>query len=590
MSNEESEHIHYRYLTDLALKICCIFALDRFADFVGDQVKDKSVYIIFSVIGLLWILFFSFLILSKMVVPVRESCAQALGAVSKFLDEATIFQILAILSKLQSNPLWEVRHGGLLGTKYLIAVRMDIAPKILPMVADSILSALKDSEDEVRAIAAESLIPVICIFVKVLPERISQLLSCLWDSLLVLDDLTASTSSIMDLLAKLNSESDKDSKMLMVVDSFDDEYCMKKLCSFLRHPLTTVRISTLRTINSMISMHSSKLSDDLIVSVFRLLFRNFLLEDSEIILKQTDEAWSLFIISYLTHIDQLKMGSLLDIIFTLLGWPLDLKFNLDLFSDNSGGGDVMHEEDKESNLVFPDPSIISKDTLVQNRLMAARAAGRLFGYLFELKERIFTRLSTFLHSSSYIQRCIGSVIFQHWVYTSSVSGALIDFQETRTSILTILQNEEDLDKSVIFNEAQPMLTRMKEEYYGLQNILLEFGLSSQHSINWKEFRLNMTTEIVNVCETWLSLIPEKIKKTVEKECSNRQEHILSSLSQFREAQESLYISVMGALSSAFVMTGELPTKLNVVIRSLMNSLKVLLLEQSILLSYQPIII
>jgi TATA-binding protein-associated factor len=35
---EENQQIHEAYMIDIALRICCVFALDRFADFVGDQV------------------------------------------------------------------------------------------------------------------------------------------------------------------------------------------------------------------------------------------------------------------------------------------------------------------------------------------------------------------------------------------------------------------------------------------------------------------------------------------------------------------------------------------------------------------------
>ena len=58
-----------------------------------------------------------------MVAPVRESCAQALGVVMKYMKETSICKLLSVLLQLLKQDHWEVRHGGLLGIKYLLIVR-----------------------------------------------------------------------------------------------------------------------------------------------------------------------------------------------------------------------------------------------------------------------------------------------------------------------------------------------------------------------------------------------------------------------------------------------------------------------------------
>ena len=55
--------------------------------------------------------------------PVRETCAQALGVLLKHVESSQARAILAVLLKLLSQRQWQVRHGGLLGIKYLLAVR-----------------------------------------------------------------------------------------------------------------------------------------------------------------------------------------------------------------------------------------------------------------------------------------------------------------------------------------------------------------------------------------------------------------------------------------------------------------------------------
>ncbi len=60
---------------------------------------------------------------------------------------------------------------------------------------------VRDKEDDVRMVAAEALVPLISTISERSGEQeISALLAILWNTLLDLDDLTASTSSVMTLL------------------------------------------------------------------------------------------------------------------------------------------------------------------------------------------------------------------------------------------------------------------------------------------------------------------------------------------------------------------------------------------------------
>lgn len=68
------------------------------------------------------IAFFLYFI-DKVVAPVRETCAQTLGVVLKRMDMEDCKSVMMALLTLQHQLEWEVRHGGLLGIKYLLAVR-----------------------------------------------------------------------------------------------------------------------------------------------------------------------------------------------------------------------------------------------------------------------------------------------------------------------------------------------------------------------------------------------------------------------------------------------------------------------------------
>lgn len=89
------EEQHNIWLEDAAVRLLWILALDRFGDFVSDQV----------------------------VAPVRETCAQALGLIVKEMKPPDVHRVLNFLIQMLSRKEWETRHGGLLGIKYMLAAR-----------------------------------------------------------------------------------------------------------------------------------------------------------------------------------------------------------------------------------------------------------------------------------------------------------------------------------------------------------------------------------------------------------------------------------------------------------------------------------
>ncbi|KTF82947.1 hypothetical protein cypCar_00035906, partial [Cyprinus carpio] len=92
---EQMERQHQDWVEDLVIRLLCVFALDRFGDFVSDEV----------------------------VAPVRETCAQTLGVALRHMANSGFAVTVDILLKLLTEDQWEVRHGGLLGIKYALAVR-----------------------------------------------------------------------------------------------------------------------------------------------------------------------------------------------------------------------------------------------------------------------------------------------------------------------------------------------------------------------------------------------------------------------------------------------------------------------------------
>jgi hypothetical protein len=61
-------------------------------------------------------------------------------------------------------------------------------------------NSLQDLDDDVRSISAGSLLPIAEATARLQPQLMPDILTILWDTLTDLDDLSASTTSIMNLL------------------------------------------------------------------------------------------------------------------------------------------------------------------------------------------------------------------------------------------------------------------------------------------------------------------------------------------------------------------------------------------------------
>lgn len=341
------------FLLDCAIRFLCVLSLDRFGDYVSDQV----------------------------VAPVRETCAQALGAVLKFMAPELVSETLNILLQMQYQSEWEIRHGSLLGIKYLVAVRQEMLSSLLGRVLPACKAGLEDPDDDVRAVSADALIPAASSIVALKGQTLYTIVMLLWDILLDLDDLSPSTSSVMNLLSEIYShESMLDVLTLkdQVLDMngvpaqenlqggsmlMDDPYTLSalapRLWPFMRHSITSVRYSAIRTLERLLeagyrrycvtSVHYSSIRtlerldagysghgaqpssgsfwpSFILGDTLRIVFQNMLLESNDNILQCTDRVWRLLLhcpIKELETAAQPYVSSWLDLATTPYGSALD---------------------------------------------------------------------------------------------------------------------------------------------------------------------------------------------------------------------------------------------------------------------------
>jgi TATA-binding protein-associated factor len=277
-SRAENDILNRRYLDDLACRLCCIFMLDRFGDYVSDTV----------------------------VAPIRETVGQTLGALLIHLPATTVYAVHRILYRMVMHedlqlqkPAWAICHGGMIGLRYLVAVRNDLLLEdsdLIDGVIRAVMKGLGDWDDDVRSVSAATLIPIAKEFVNLRPEALDDLINIVWECLSNLgDDLSASTGQIMDLLAKLCSfpevlEAMKKNAARDSEQSF--ALLVPRLYPFLRHTITSVRSAVLRALMTFVNIEGEGTRDWLNGKILRLIYQNILVERNQDTLNLSLQVWS----------------------------------------------------------------------------------------------------------------------------------------------------------------------------------------------------------------------------------------------------------------------------------------------------------
>lgn len=277
-SRQENDELNRRWLDDLACRLVCVLILDRFGDYISDNV----------------------------VAPIRETVGQTLGALLSHLSPKSVRLVYRCLYRIimqkdldLDRPVWEVCHGGMIGLRYLVAIRKDVLlkyPLLMDGVLEAVMKGLADFDDDVRAVSAATLVPIAEEFVTSRAGTLGLLMNIVWECLSNLqDDLSASTGSVMDLLAKLCTFTQVlDAMKANAADNPEASFgnLVPRLYPFLRHTITSVRSAVLRALMTFLKLEGEGSTDWVDGKALRLIFQNLLVERNEGVLKLSLQVWS----------------------------------------------------------------------------------------------------------------------------------------------------------------------------------------------------------------------------------------------------------------------------------------------------------
>ncbi|CEH18076.1 snf2 chromatin remodeling protein [Ceraceosorus bombacis] len=612
---------HEDWSNDAALRLACVLALDRLADFVFDHV----------------------------VTPVRETAAQALAALLRHISKEGVEAVQRVLVDMvkqdwvvpASDPkfdvarqgsrrldagrrykgyAWEARHSGLLGIRWLVSVRTDLleagqsandnvkkenaqgltehhgSPSdLLKRSVQVAVACLRDEDDDVRHVAAQALLPVAEQIVKSMPMELDVVLSELWACLGDLkDDLSSSAAGVMDLLSKLVSQpaviermdaSGADSLSLLVPSLFP---------SF-RHTISSVRQAVLNVLSALLdsSSASTHLIDD---KLLRLLFQNLIVEEKSTIRALSATMWEKVLVASLKSVKGGASGTLadhlaphLDTLFQILMTPIGMPFNLSLFYRASGRSTQGHDVDKHA--LAQDLSLVGVDVVIRSRLGAAKALGGVFASWNEDDADAFGRhLKQYVVSTSALQRCLAYAVVQEWAVFAKSRNVfdILRSGSVAQDISSILLDQVAAPPPPTYGEMSVMLQRIQLECQGLFNTAAREVKVPKASVpelpstvdplgtNAKAFTVELARYVVS---TGLQELIEsgaassKAKKVALEGLQERVRKLVTSLGRYQATKEQQDCQVFAGCATALVALETVPAKLNPLIKSLMNAVK-----------------
>ncbi|XP_066457101.1 TATA-binding protein-associated factor 172 isoform X2 [Eleutherodactylus coqui] len=558
---EEMEQQHQEWLEDLAIRLLCVFALDRFGDFVSDEV----------------------------VAPVRETCAQTLGVVLKHMNESGVHSTVKILLRLLTQEQWEVRHGGLLGIKYALAIRQDLIKTLLPKALPAIIEGLQDLDDDVRAVAAASLVPVVDSLVKLQFKQVPFILSTLWDALLELDDLTASTNSIMTLLSSLLMYSQV--QQCNIQQSLT--ILVPRVWPFLRHTISSVRRAALETLCTLLSTQDQNCSGwltPILQDMLRHIFQICILESNQEILDLIHKVWQELIhkasVQYVVAAACPWMGAWLCLMMQPAHLPIDLNMLIEvkpkskeravgkLRQGQSQIKEVTQEYIAGSDSVTED--VATRDYLVTRARMAA---SKLLGSLCccicdpcvntasqEIKpaESLAQLLLFHLNSKSALQRISVALVICEWASLQKECKTVAHAVQPR--LLAVLSEH------LYYDEIAIPFTRMQNECKQLISSLADADVDIRSKVNCSVFTIDQANELVTTVFNEAAA-PLRASAKVYQQLDGKRQQVQMTVSETNQEWQVLQLRVHTFAACAIVSLMQLPEKLNPIIKPLMEAVK-----------------
>jgi TATA-binding protein-associated factor len=496
--------------------------------------------------------------------------------------------------------------------KYVMAVRLDLTRQLLTRVYSRLFDGLKDAADDVAAVAAAALQPVVH---AVLDEDgrgggvdAASLIDRLWSALDGVDDITGSTQSMLQLLAEiLRQQADRGGvtngqTVATAASSLPSR--VPRLIPFLSHPSTAVRRAALRTLETL------TLSPDLagfflpciVKPLTAHLFQRALVEDAEECLPLIERVW--FAVCDHTPLGPLLMGtcpqygSWVTLISTWPHWPLPVHLLVSYAGGTvtppaaaAGENGVQSSSISQHQYLGGAAAAQSTDPRERERRatkarhLAAKLLGKLAGFIVQRVPGMDYSRDAMPPMDMFVTKILQPSLLTQSAYRRTAICLLItewcDLHGTPTNVPDILGASlyRFLTEPVNYEESIAAFTQLQTDvgdfiatmkHYKLKLPSEEIGQAC-YKLNFEQIRTFLTATDFRAA---LSSNPKLKAKTAESILERLETQLRPAAKQLLYDQDALSVACLAAIAGAVVSLGVITTdKLNPVIRPLMDAVK-----------------
>ena len=599
-----NDQLNSQWLDDLACRLCCVLMLDRYGDYANENV----------------------------VAIIRETVGQTLGTLLVHLQQSKVMDIYQVLYNMvmQRNlgldmQIWQVCQGGMIGLRYLVAVRSDLLKShenLLDGVVDAVMTGLAHGDDDVRAVSAATLTPIAKDFVSIRPASLGDIMGIVWNCLADLsDDLSASTGNVMDLLAKLCSFPEALGAMQQNAlkdpgQSFD--MLVPRLYPFLRHTITGVRSAVLRALQTFLKIEDASAREWIKGRTLRLLFQNLLVERNEKTLQESLTVWN-SILQILSSFDPgalmtellPNMHDLLLLTLQPIGSsrnpiPIDISLmmrpNGQMYAPPANPSERMPEnqpptkrrkrsEKKEEppqfahnvdgHMIQGDIDLVGLDTLIRSRITAAKAYGKALSVAAsqttpDVIMDMLLKGTTSLHSSTQLTAC---VILEE--YASETGSANL------ARIAEVLRTVVEGDRPESYADIVPYLRIARAQCHSLINCFRDQGqvassklpnlaviVQGEPTAGPNAFSIaNAETIVGSDFERLRKALPPAQRLTLGTALKDDRAQAMTAIDDAKNAKSERDIRIKAAAACALVAVQDIPKKPSALIKAIMDSVK-----------------
>lgn len=609
-SRSENDARNRKWLDDLACRLCCVLMLDRFTDYSSDT----------------------------SVAPIRETVGQTLGSVLFHFPAGSVYSIYRILYRMvmqEDLPLeqhvWPICHGGMVGLRYVVAVRKDLLMNdgdMIDGIIRAVMKGLGDRDDDVRSVSAATLIPMAKEFVTQRPGELTGLINIVWEGLADLsDDLSASTGKIMDLLAILCSFPEV--LTAMKASASEDEersftVLVPRLYPFLRHTITSVRLAVLKALMTFAKLDAESSQGWLNGRLLRLIFQSLLVERDPETLETSFELWTALVRSLSQNPAVLAMefaanvGPLMELSLHPIGVQRNpIPMNATLFlkpsggtyaplagapppprrsSPSDGGERATKRRRKSTKIEEPVPSqshdldgrmmsgdvdLVGMETLVRSRIYAAQAMGFIMSRipateLQEYDQNLKNGLSS-PYSSTQLGACM--VIDEY--------ARNCESPEQCSRFVTLLQRTIEGERPACYRDLVSQIKAVRGQCQQLIHLFRDHGKVSSSKLPTLAVVVQGEAEagpgafsIANA-EKVVGDDYEKLKKAMapgqrliaSQQLAEARDSIAQLIEETKVKKEARDVRIRAGAACALVATKQVPKKAGPLIKAVMDSIK-----------------